>query len=369
MATFLSDQDVIAILRRAAEATGQEREHMEWVAKHAVTWKQFAAAYGFRANAFDDLTWGERLETMLEGYLRDPRATQAYLAPTLRSTFDWFEEERYDGMIEGGRAEVMDKIREIWRRDPRAIGGRGFLPHLYAMLTIVIGEKTYASVAEKETATFIASLSGERLISLRPSKRGNQTGFDGVFYGEIPALEITRDTFAGCEVKTVTDAFAAAVNRMTDKTRESYEVNAIDRARRDLEEIATRARDRVVRQRAEELIALIPHIGGRHPTTGKRVEIATVLVVRSCTLGDRLRVPDRAYELFDRIVATNVFGEPIPNACVRVDREARAVYPIDLARVERGIAAFQAQRAMSLLIELSSQGIEVPSEPFDALRP
>lgn len=315
-ARITSDAEVIEILRRASEATGQQEEHMRWVARHAVSWREFAHTYGFRTDAFNELLPGERLETMLEGYLLDPRVIRAYLSPTLESTIDWFEEERYDGMIEGGRAEVMDKIRETWRRDPRGIGGRSFIAHLYAMLTLVIGEKTYASVAEQETANLIAALSGERLVSLRPSKRGNQQGFDGVFYGEIRVLEIERDNFAGCEVKTVTDGFAAAVNRMTDKTRESYEVNAIERARRDLEEVVRTARRAEVRRRAEELLALIPHIGGRHPKTGRSVGIATVIVVRSCTIGDRLRVPERAFELFDRIVSTNVFGEPIPKpAC------------------------------------------------------
>jgi hypothetical protein len=66
-------------------------------------------------------------------------------------------------------------------------------------------------------------------------------------------------------------------------------------------------------------------------------QVATLLVVRSCTMGQSLTLPPRTLELFDRVIAFNIFGTLIGPVC----------HGVNLPLLGHGVSRYNRERYLA----------------------
>ena len=275
----------------------------------------------------------DRLLDILAIFRLIERQLISVVTPTTPGTEDWFAPREVDEIVEQSRRRLLHEIETEWRRGRLSSGD--FISDLYALSVLMIGRDRYATIAERETASFLRFLSRDADVPLRLLSRGKRVtdhGFDGFFDGSVPAFRISSSKdFVGLEIKTVVSegSLSTTVNSML-KTyggqagyRENNIGKAISKAEREDPEIA------------DALSSVRPS------------RVATAIVVRACTTETRdYRLPTRADQLFDRIAVFNIFGQPISEGCVGVDLKALIA----------GSAAFNERREASYIEAMAEDG-------------
>lgn len=251
----------------------------------------------------------DRLLDILSIFRVIERQLTSVVAPTAPGTEDWFAPIEVDEIVEQSRRGLLREIEHEWRRGRLASGD--FISDLYALSVLIIGKDRYATLAERETASFLRFLSRNSDVPLRTlarNKRVTDHGFDGFFDGSVPAFRIgASKDFVGIEIKTV-----VSENSLNSTINSMLKVYGDQSAYREdnLEKAITKA-EKDDRKIADMLSSVRPS------------RVATAIVVRACTTETReYRLPARTDELFDRVAVFNIFGQPINDGCVGVDLRA-----------------------------------------------
>lgn len=284
---------------------------------------------------FDFLTWPppKQLEFFASRWRLLADVIANSLAPMTPGTENWYA-RRDDPLVESSRISLLNALLDAWANGKLVSGS--MIRDFYAFSILVAGKDRYATLAERETAYFLALLAdknGTTLLTFRSDKGVYESGFDGLFLGTLPSLGIggPNDRFIGLEVKTVVDSKSLS-QRIANMIHQWS--NKANYRRQNLDHVLETLR-RNKNPLAHRLAAIQPD------------QIATLLVIRSCTMGSSLNLPPGAGSLFDRVAAFNIFGDPIPSACVGVE----------LSLLNSAVREYNKERTRHMLAALQRAGV------------